>query len=107
MSLKDPFSRQEAEAIIADMTAHYPAPIANYVEFKFFTGLRTSESFGLHWSDVDLAGKRVPVHRAIVRSLGRLDTKTNPGTPSDPEQPSARGRAATASTRRCETSMSF
>jgi AcrR family transcriptional regulator len=64
--------------------------------FKFVTGLRTSKSFGLHWSDVDLAGKRVPVHRAIVRSLGRLDTKTNTGTPSDPEQPSARSGAASA-----------
>jgi len=71
MSLKDPFSRQEAEAIIADMTAHYPAPIANYVEFKFFTGLRTSESFGL------LAGKHLLVHRAIVRGVEKLNTKTN------------------------------
>lgn len=75
--LPDPFSREEAETIIADMAAHYPAPIANYVEFKFFTGLRTSESFGLHWRDVDLAGKHLLVHRAIVRGVEKLNTKTN------------------------------
>jgi len=75
--LPDPFSREEAEAIVADMVAHYPAPIANYVEFKFFTGLRTSESFGLRWRDVDLAGKHLLVHRAIVRGVEKLNTKTN------------------------------
>ncbi len=75
--LPDPFSREEAEAIVADMVAHYPAPFANYIEFKFFTGLRTSESFGLHWRDVDFAGKHLLVHRAIVRGVEKLNTKTN------------------------------
>jgi integrase len=75
--LPDPFSREEAESIVADMAAHYPAPITNYVEFKFFTGLRTSESFGLRWRDVDLAGKHLLVHRAIVRGVEKLNTKTN------------------------------
>jgi len=73
----DPFSRDEAEAIIADMAANYPAPIANYVEFKFFSGLRTSESFGLHWRDVDLSDKHVLIHRAIVRGVEKSNTKTN------------------------------
>ena len=75
--LPDPFSREEAEAIVADMAAHYPPPIANYVESKFFTGLRTSESFGLHWRDVDLTGKHLLVQRAIVRGVEKLTTKTN------------------------------
>ena len=75
--LPDPFSREEAEAIVADMASHYPAPIANYVEFKFFTGLRTSESFGLHRRGVDLAGKHLVVHRAIVRGVEKLNTKTH------------------------------
>ena len=75
--LPDPFSREEAEAIVAYMVAHYPAPIANYVEFKFFTGLRTSESFGLRWRDVDFAGMHLLVHRAIVRGVEKLNTKTN------------------------------
>ena len=75
--LPDPFSREEAEAIVAYMVAHYPAPIANYVEFKFFTGLRTSESFGLRWRDVDFTGMHLLVHRAIVRGVEKLNTKTN------------------------------
>ena len=75
--LPDPFSREEVEAILADMAAHYPAPIFSYVEFKFFSGLRTSESFGLHWQDVDFSGKHVLVHRAIVRGVEKSNTKTN------------------------------
>lgn len=34
-------------------------------------------SFGLHWRDVDLAGKHLLVHRAIVRGVEKLNTKTN------------------------------
>lgn len=73
----DPFSREEAEAILADMVRHYPAPIANYVEFKFFTGLRTSESFGLYWSDIDLSARQAQIKRAIVRGLEKDSTKTH------------------------------
>lgn len=75
--LPDPFSREEVEAILADMRQHFPEPIVNYVEFKFFSGLRTSESFGLRWQDVDLPDKHVLVHRAIVRGIEKLNTKTN------------------------------
>ncbi|EHR71153.1 site-specific recombinase XerD [Burkholderiales bacterium JOSHI_001] len=75
--LPDPFSRDEVESIVQDMKAHYPAPIGNYIEFKFFTGLRTSESFGLQWADMDLAGKHMLIHRAIVRGVEKNNTKTN------------------------------
>lgn len=75
--LPDPFSREEVESLLADMSSHYPEPIVNYDEFKFFSGLRTSESFGLRWQDVDLPGKHILVHRAIVRGLEKLNTKTN------------------------------
>jgi integrase len=59
------------------MAAHDPAPITNDIEFKFFTGLRTSERFGLGWRDLDLSGKHRLVHRAIVRGVEKLSTKTN------------------------------
>lgn len=58
------------------MAAHYPAPIANDIEFEFFTGLRTLASFGLHRRDVDLAGKHLLVHRAIVRGVEKPDAET-------------------------------
>jgi integrase len=94
--LPDPFSREEAESIVADMAAHYQAPIANYAEFKFFTGLRTSESFGLHWRDVDLAGKhlaRAPRDRPRRREAQHQDQHRAPG---DPQQPGPRSDPAPA-----------
>lgn len=50
----DPFSRDEVEAIVNHMMREYSAAITNFVEFKFFTGLRPSEVTALRWSDVDL-----------------------------------------------------
>lgn len=73
----DPFSREEVESIITDMANHYPSQVVNYVEFKFFTGLRTSESFGLHWRNVDLPSKQILVTQAIVRGVEKDNTKTN------------------------------
>lgn len=73
----DPFSRDEVEAIIDHMAREYPAPVANFVEFKFFTGMRPSEVAALRWSDVDLATQRVHVHRAIVQGREKATTKTN------------------------------
>lgn len=55
----DPFSRDEAEAIIAGMAARYNDQIANYFGFKFFTGLRTSESLIVRWESLR-AGHQSP-----------------------------------------------
>lgn len=73
----DPFSQAEAEKIIEHATRHYPAQVANMAEFWFFTGLRTSELFGLRWSNVDLPGKHIMVSEAIVRGVHKDKTKTN------------------------------
>ena len=75
--LPDPFTRDEEEAIIEYMTERYPDGVANYAEFKFFSGLRPSETTALRWSDVDLERDRVHVHRAIVRGLEKNTTKTS------------------------------
>jgi integrase len=75
--LPDPFTREEVERIIAHMAQHYPDQVVNYVEFKFFTGLRTSESFGLRWRNVDLPSKQILVTQAIVRGIEKDNTKTN------------------------------
>lgn len=72
----DPFSREEAEAIIADMAAHYPPEVAAYCEAKFFTGLRTSEIGALLWADVDLPSAQALIQRAVVQGVEKT-TKTN------------------------------
>jgi integrase len=73
----DPFTQDEAEAICGYMVKHYQAQVANYMEFKFFTGLRTSESFGLRWPNVDLPSAYAVVSEAIVRGESKENTKTN------------------------------
>lgn len=77
----DPFSQDEAEAICTYMEKHYPAQVANYTEFRFFTGVRTSESAGLKWPNVDLPSKYMMVSEAIVRGLEKNTTKTNVARP--------------------------
>jgi len=77
----DPFTQAEAEAICAYMAKHYHAQVSNYVEFKFFTGLRTSESFGLRWPNVDLASKYIMVAQAVVRGEDKDTTKTHVARP--------------------------
>jgi hypothetical protein len=72
----DPFSRDEAEAIIADMLAHYPGQVHNLVEWWFFSGPRTSEAFGLQWPKVDLRSAYFTVDEAVVRGE-RKGTKTS------------------------------
>ena len=73
----DPFSREEVESIITEMPEHYPNQVVNYVEFKFFTGLRRSASFGLRWPNVDLPSKQILVTQNIVRGVEKDNTKTN------------------------------
>jgi len=72
----DPFTLDEAERIIADAVSHYPEPIANLIEWRFFTGVRTSEAFGLRWPSVDLASDYMTVREAIVRGVEKSKTKT-------------------------------
>lgn len=72
----DPFTRDEVEAILADLYQRSPSA-ARYTEFKFFTGLRTSESFGLRWGNVDLDGGYVVVSEGVVRGVEVDRTKTS------------------------------
>jgi integrase len=73
----DPFTRDEAEAIIEDMAKHYPEQIYNMVEAWFFTGPRTSEVFGQRWPNVDLRGEKLTVVEAVVRGVPKDSTKTS------------------------------
>lgn len=90
----DPFTPDEAERIIAAMPA---GPIANYTAFKFYTGLRTSESFGLRWSSVDLASGHMVVSAARVGGVEKDNTKTNTARTvflSDPAQTAIKAQKA-------------
>jgi integrase len=73
----DPFTRDEAEAIIADLAKHYPAQVARFVEFKFFSGVRTGEAFGLRWPNVDLASGHVLIAEGVVQGEEVDRTKTS------------------------------
>jgi integrase len=73
----DPFTHEEVKRITAHMRARYPAPVANMVEFWFFTGLRTSELVGLRWSNVDLASGVILITQGIVRRKEKDSTKTS------------------------------
>lgn len=73
----DPFTREEAEQILAHMQKHHPEQIFNATEFRFFTGVRTSELFGLRWGSVDLQAGSALVKQGIVRGIEKSTTKTN------------------------------
>lgn len=73
----DPFSQEEAEAIIADMRQRYHPQVANYFEFKFFTGLRTSESLAVRWGSVDWNRKQLLIREGIVEGKHVERTKTH------------------------------
>lgn len=72
----DPFTRDEAEAIVTLATERHVGQAANLIEFWFWTGLRTSEIFGLRWANVDLASGSVRIAEAVVRGQHKDKTKT-------------------------------
>ncbi|WP_051228831.1 tyrosine-type recombinase/integrase [Paludibacterium yongneupense] len=71
----DPFSLEEINAIVDTMKKLDPA-YANYFEFAFFTGLRTSELLALRWEDIDWNMGLVRVSRAKVDTIEK-GTKTS------------------------------
>jgi len=76
----DPFTLDEANAIIAKLYnhPHWPSTIyAAFFEFVFFTGLRLSEAAALRWEAVDLEKKTVHVRRTVA--LGVIEERTKTG----------------------------
>jgi integrase len=73
----DPFTRHEVDRIIDHMATKYPGQSANLVEFWMWTGLRTSEVFGLRWDNVDLSSGTMLITEAKVRGIQKSNTKTN------------------------------
>lgn len=73
----DPFSVEEAEAIIAAFAMRGDVEVSRYFGFKFYTGLRTSESLGLQWSSIDWRKGTLTVADAVVLGEYKDNTKTN------------------------------
>lgn len=73
----DPFELEETELIIAHMREKYPAQAANFFEFQFFSGLRTSEAIGLEWKNVDARKGTVYIAQAYVVDELEAETKTS------------------------------
>ncbi|WP_459205953.1 tyrosine-type recombinase/integrase [Pseudomonas sp. MLB6B] len=76
----DPFTLDEANAIIAQLYAHkhWPSQIyAAFFEFMFFTGLRLSEGLALRWDTFDQTKKTIHVRRTIA--LGVVEERTKTG----------------------------
>lgn len=74
----DPFTDDEIKAVLI-AAKDYDPRIQNLVQFAFYTGLRTSELFGLKWGDIDWRSGTVRVQRAVVERKLK-ETKTKAGT---------------------------
>lgn len=72
----DPFDREEVEKIIEYSRAKYAQSVTNLIEFRFFSGLRTSEMVALRWQSIDWNKRNVLIHEAVVKGQ-RKQTKTN------------------------------
>lgn len=48
------------------LVERYPEPIVNFVQFQFYTGLRTSEAIALDWGNVDFNKGEILVDCALV-----------------------------------------
>ena len=71
----DPLSTDEAALILADLRAHYTAPVWAYFMFAFATGMRPEEMIALRWSDVDWNHGTIRVERAkTAGKVGPLKT---------------------------------
>lgn len=73
----DPFTREESDQILTLALQRHAGQVHNLMEFWFWTGMRTSEVFGLTWDHVDLASGTVLVAEALVRGKRKLNTKTS------------------------------
>ncbi|WP_024694705.1 tyrosine-type recombinase/integrase [Pseudomonas syringae] len=78
--IPDPFTRDEAEQIIAYLYANsrkYAQVYAAFFEFLFFTGLRPGEAMAIQWDDINLESKTAIIRRIIVDKQPVERTKTN------------------------------
>lgn len=77
----DPFSRAEADAVIAklyEVTSGLQTIYACFFEFSFYTGMRPGEAMALRWSEVDTRTRKARVCR--IRLYGKIQERTKTKT---------------------------
>lgn len=75
----DPFTKDEADSIIAHLTettSGMTAIYAAYFEFCFYTGMRPGEVMALRWSEIDRRARTANVCRIQIRGVIQDRTKT-------------------------------
>jgi integrase len=72
----DPFTIQDAEALIAALHRDWGEAQGNYDEFRFFTGMRPSEQIALLVADFNPARGTLNVTKARVAGIDKDSTKT-------------------------------
>jgi integrase len=73
----DPFSAEEVEVVLDQLRRTEGEEMADWFEFAFFAGLRTSEQIALRWQHVDLRSGTVLIREARVMAKDKGRTKTN------------------------------
>ncbi len=73
----DPFSLDEVKKILDQIAKKYSEQVFNYVQFQFFSGLRTSEGIALEWQHVDWSKGEVKIEMVNVYDEEQDSTKTS------------------------------
>lgn len=73
----DPFTPEEVEVVLAQLRRTEGDDMADWFEFAFFAGLRTSEQIALRWQSVDLRQHTVVIHEVRVMAKDKDRTKTH------------------------------
>ena len=77
--IADPFSQDEIDRILIAAENIYGSLIKNFIQFAIYSGLRTSELFGLCWETINFELGIVSVRRVITDGLEKEITKTKAG----------------------------
>lgn len=72
----DPFDLGEVRQVIEHLRAHRDDQVANFVQFMFYSGLRTSEGIALKWRDIDFQRREMLIEGANVYDEESESTKT-------------------------------
>lgn len=73
----DPFAPDEVEVVLAKLRSTEGDEMADWFEFAFFAGLRSSEQLALSWREVDLRAMTVLIRKARVLTQEKDRTKTH------------------------------